>query len=315
MAVLLGAALLMVAVSVPLGLIPVACGLFLLGFANGAWDVAMNVQGAVIEQRLGRSILPRFHAGFSFGTVIGALIGAGMVVLSVPVTAHLAVVGIAVSTTVVVAVQRFVTDDSNDPPGSDTGGRTSTGVLEAWREPRTLLIGVFALAFGFAEGTGNDWISVAMIDGYGAHEALAGLAFAAFLAAMTVGRWLGPVLLDRYGRVVVLRTLALVGSVGVLLFVFGTNVELAFTGTLLWGAGVSLGFPVAISAAADEPSSAPARVSVIASIGYCAFLGGPPLVGLLGDHSTVLRALTSVAVLLGVAIILAGATRPLTADD
>ena len=67
-------------------------GLFLFGFGNGAWDVAMNVQGAFVERRLGRAIMPRFHAGFSVGTVAGALIGAVMVALHVPVTAHLLVV-------------------------------------------------------------------------------------------------------------------------------------------------------------------------------------------------------------------------------
>ena len=52
----------------------------------------------------------------------------------------------------------------------------------------------------------------------------------------------------------------------------------AFAGAVLWGLGTSLGFPVGMSAGADEPEMAAARVSVIASIGYCAFLGGPPLV-------------------------------------
>jgi cyanate permease len=84
----------------------------------------------------------------------------------------------------------------------------------------------------------------------------------------------------------------------------------AFAGALLWGIGVSLGFPVGMSAGADDPARAPARVSVIASIGYCAFLGGPPLIGFLGQHVTVLRALVAVAVLLAVAISLAGALRP-----
>ena len=79
---------------------------------------------------------------------------------------------------------------------------------------------------------------------------------------------------------------------------------------MLWGVGLSLGFPVGMSAGADEPEMAAARVSVIASIGYCAFLGGPPLVGFLGEQSSVLRALTAVAVLLGVAILIAGAIRP-----
>ena len=70
-----------------------------------------------------------------------------------------------------------------------------------------------------------------------------------------------------------------------------------------------------MSAAADDPAKAAARVSVVASIGYCAFLGGPPLIGFLGDHLTVLKALTAVAVLLGVSILLAGSLKPLTAAE
>jgi MFS family permease len=96
-----------------------------------------------------------------------------------------------------------------------------------------------------------------------------------------------------------------------MLFVFGPTVVTAFAGALLWGLGASLGFPVGMSAAADDPAKAPARVSVVASIGYCAFLGGPPLIGFLGDHITVLKALCAVAVLLAVAAAAAGALRPL----
>jgi MFS family permease len=173
------------------------------------------------------------------------------------------------------------------------------------------LVGVVVLAFAFAEGAGNDWISVAVIDGYHAPAALGTLAFAAFLAAMTTARWFGTALLDRYGRVRVIRVIALAGIVGLLLFVFGRTTPVAFVGALLWGAGVSLGFPVGMSAGADDERMAPARVSVVASIGYCAFLAGPPLIGFLGDQLTVLRALTSVAVLLGLAALVAGAVRPL----
>jgi MFS family permease len=81
-------------------------------------------------------------------------------------------------------------------------------------------------------------------------------------------------------------------------------------GGALWGFGVSLGFPVSMSAGADEPRYAAGRVSVIASIGYCAFLAGPPVVGLLADHLTVLRAVTSVAVLLAVAALITTAVTP-----
>ena len=69
--------------------------------------------------------------------------------------------------------------------------------LSAWRERRTILIRIFVLAFAFAEGTGNDWIAIALIDGYGATATIGTLGFAVFLAAMTAGRWFGPTWLDR----------------------------------------------------------------------------------------------------------------------
>jgi predicted MFS family arabinose efflux permease len=313
-AVLLGISLCVVAVGYQFGVLPVVIGLFLFGFANGAWDVAMNVQGAIVERGLGRAIMPRFHAGYSVGTVAGALIGAGAVALRVPVTAHIIAAGLIVAAAVVVAVLRFVPDTSAEEDAAAAISGEETGLrrtLATWREPRTLLVGVFVLAFAFAEGTGIDWISVAVIDDYDAPATVGTLAFAVFLAAMTAGRWFGPGLLDQYGRVPVVRVLAGISLVGLALFVFGSHVAIAFAGALLWGLGASLGFPVGMSAAADDPKRAAPRVSVVASIGYCAFLGGPPLVGFLGDHITVQKGLIAVAVLLGVALALAGAIKPL----
>ena len=319
MAVLFGLALTGVAFGYHIGVWPVVAGLFFFGFANGAWDVAMNVQGAIVERRLGKAIMPRFHAGYSVGTVAGALIGVGAVALGVPVAVHLIVAALSIAAIVVVSVRAFVPDNVGEPAvdpavensASDTGWRRT---LATWREPRTLLIGVFVLAFAFAEGAGIDWIGVAMIDDYGAPATVGTLTFAVFLAAMTVGRWFGPGLLDRYGRVPVLRVLAVVSLAGLAMFVFGGTTVVAFIGALFWGLGASLGFPVGMSAAADDPKRAPARVSVVASIGYCAFLGGPPLIGFLGDHVTVQRGLIAVAVLLGVALAVANAIRPLETE-
>ena len=304
MATMLGAALSVVAVGYLLRLAPVVGGLFLLGFANGAWDVAMNVQGAAVERHLGRSIMSRFHAGYSLGTVAGALVGAAMVALGVPVTAHLLAVAVLVIVVVPRAAQRFLPDTAEAAAGQP--GRPLAG----WAEPRTMVIGLFVLAFAFAEGAGNDWISVAVIDGYHLPAAVGSLAFAAFLTAMTLGRWFGPAVLDRHGRVPVVRLLAMIGIAGLLLFVFSPTTPLAFVGALLWGVGVSLGFPIGMSAGADEPARAAGRVSVIASIGYCGFLAGPPLIGLLGDHVGVLQALTTVAGLLALAVLIAGSVRP-----
>jgi MFS family permease len=313
MAALLGLALSAGAIGYQFGVAPVVLALIFFGFANGAWDVAMNVQGTIVERRLGHAIMPRFHAGYSVGTVAGALAGAGVVALHLPVTAHLVASALVVAVVVIVAVRSFVPDDSADAEAVPGEVVTESGLrrtLAAWSEPRTLLIGIFVLALAFTEGAGIDWINIAMIDDYGAPATVGTLAFAVFLAAMTGGRWFGPALLDRYGRVPVIRALAATSLVGLALFVFGPNVPVAFAGALLWGLGASLGFPVGMSAAADDPAKAAARVSVVASIGYCAFLGGPPLIGFLGDHVTVAKALIAVAVLLAVAITLAGALRP-----
>ena len=110
-----------------------------------------------------------------------------------------------------------------------------------------------------------------------------------------------------------MRTQGALAVAGILLFVFGPVPALAFVAVVLWGVGASLGFPVGMSAAADEPAAAAGRVSVVASIGYCAFLGGPPLIGYLGQHVTVHHALLVVAVVLALATLLTGNLRPLPA--
>ena len=129
---------------------------------------------------------------------------------------------------------------------------------------------------------------------------------------MTTRPLVRPGLLDRYGRVPVgCACSALAALVGLLLVVFGGSLPVAMAGAVLWGLGAALGFPVGMSAAADDPGTRPGRVSVVASIGYVAFLAGPPLIGLLGDHVGVLRALTITAGLIAVGLLVAGACRPL----
>src|SRR5690242_15260589 len=341
------------AVGTELGIPLVAAGLFVFGFGSGTWDVAMNVQGAAVEQELGRAILPRFHAAWSIGTVTGAGLGAAMVALSVPVPAHLLAVAALVAVAVPAAARSFLPAHRSAAPASPAraspaeaspaeaspaeaspaeaspakagpgqasrahpGRQTSRwrSALAAWTEPRTLLIGLFVLCMAFTEGTGNDWLSLGVIDGYHSAVVAGTLTFAVFLAAMTAGRWWGPRLIDRYGRVLVLRVCAVTALAGLILIEFGMALPVAMAGALLLGLGTSLGFPVGLSSAADDPAHAATRVSTAASIGYVAFLAGPPVVGFLGDRVGVLHSLWVAAVVLAAAFLLAGATAPLTAD-
>ncbi len=285
----------------------VAVGLFLLGLGNGTWDVAMNVEGSAVELASGRAIMPRFHAGFSVGTVVGALGGAAMVALGVSVTAHLLAVAGAVVVVGPLAVRGFLARSAQDEAHDDQPRRNP---LRAWTESRTLLIGLFVFTAAFTEGTGNDWLGVAVIDGYGAEAALGSLTFAIFLGAMTVGRWFGPGILESWGRVPTVRILAAVSLAGLGLVVFGSSLPVAIVGAALWGLGTALGFPVGMSAAGDDPTDAAGRVSVVASIGYVAFLAGPPLIGFLGEEVGTLRALTATAGLVTLGLLVSGALQP-----
>ena len=303
---LLGSVLAAVATQAQAPFYLVAPGVFLLGFGTGVWDIAQNLEGTIIERAVGRAIMPWFHAAFSGGTVAAALIGAGMTALRVPLVVHLGTVAALVGLAALWGTAQFLPafDDAEpEPQGHAAAGRS------AWTEPRTLLIGVMVLAAGFAEGTANDWLAVAFVDGHHLDNAMGVVALAVFLSFMTAGRLLGASMLDRYGRVVVLRTLFIASIVGCLLVVFG-NPVLAFIGAAIWGVGASLGFPVGMSAAADEPARAPMRISVVSTIGYCAFLAGPPLLGLLGESFGILRSLLLVGAMAAAAILVVPAAKP-----
>lgn len=268
-----------------------ALALYVYGLGVSAWDVAMNVEGAEVERQLGRTIMPRFHAAWSFGSIAGSGIGIPMAAWSVPMLAHVAVV---VAVCLMFTLARTTSFLPVAPPAPHTGRKPRS----AWTEPRTLAIGVMVLAFAMVEGSANDWLTLAVIDGYDTEHWVGVAGFSAFVIAMTAGRLVGPLVLDRLGRAAVLWTCSALGFVGVLLTIFGGSLPVALVGIVIWGLGSSLGFPVGMSAAADDPARAAARVSVVATIGYAAFLAGPPLLGFLGEQVGTLRALLVVAFLM-----------------
>lgn len=286
----------------------VGTGLFLIGSGVGVWDVAMNLEGASVERLLGQTVMPQFHAAFSGGTVVSALIGSGMSWAAVPLLPHLLASALFVTVGGWWAMRAFLPRDVQEAesaaeagaapgpgavPGTGSASSPSTRQRSAWLEPRTLLIGLVTLVAAFTEGTANDWLAVAFVEGHELPAWAGVLAFATFLSFMTIGRLLGTRWLDTYGRVPVLRLTFALAVLGSVLVIFG-NAWTAFVGAAVWGVGVSLGFPVGMSASADDPARAGARMSVVATIGYLAFIAGPPALGFLGDHVGVLRSLLAV---------------------
>lgn len=271
----------------------VAAGLLAYGAGTSAWDVAMNVEGAAVERELGRTIMPRFHAAFSLGTACGAGLGALMAAIRLPIALHLSVVAVLAAVWTARTVRTFL------PARGEYAAREKPAhPLRAWLEPRTILIGLMVLALALTEGIANDWLAVALVDGYQVEEWVGAAGFAVFVLAMTAGRVAGAVLLDRFGRASVLWATMALAAAGVLLIVFGGWGPLVVAGIVLWGLGASLGFPVGMSAAADDPTRSAARVSVVSTIGYTAFLAGPPIIGFIAEHVGTLGALLLVAILL-----------------
>jgi len=283
-------------------------GLFLAGLGIGTWDVAMNVEGADVERHLGRSLMPRLHAGFSLGTVTGAGIGALTAAAGIPLAVQVIGLAVVAPLAMTAATRFFVAGHAPAEQAPASGG---FGARKAWREPRTLLVGLMVLGFAFTEGSANDWMAVAMVDGYGTGETIGAVGFGVFVTAMTLGRLAGTSALDRFGRIPVLRATAALGLAGLLLVLLGGSWQIAMAGAVLWGFGASLGFPVGMSAAADDPVRAAVRVSVVSSIGYTAFLAGPPLIGLLAEHVGILNALFVVVAALGIGLLASGASSPL----
>lgn len=326
----------------------VGAGLIVVGLGTGSWNAASNIEGAAVERALHRHIMPRLHGSFSIGTVVGAGLGAAAASIHLPVAIHLSVVAIVVTVAVWKGAGHYQADeraslaqntvaasslDLNAVPGTGPipvvrarsltenatqrsaeakaaakrSGRAK--IAAAWRDPRTLMLGILVLGLGLAEGAAGDWVALAMVDGFGAKPAIGAIGYGIFVSAMTIGRFAGTVLLDRFGRVVVLRVSAATAVLGLALFVLAPGQNIALFALVFWGLGSALGFPVAMSAASDDPSHAAARVSVVSTVGYGAFLGGPPLLGLLAEHIGVLHSLLAVLIMLVVAFFLTPAVR------
>ncbi|MEU1971769.1 MFS transporter [Microbacterium sp. NPDC019599] len=289
-----------------------AVGLAFMGLGMGSTDVMMNVEGAAVEQATGKTIMPLFHAFFSLGTVAGAAVGVAMTAWGVGVAPHLWIVGAVVVAGGAVAVVFVPVREANDDVADVPSRRERfAAAVAVWRDPRTYAIGAIMLGMAFAEGGANDWLPLAVVDGHGGTEAQGAIALTVFSVAMTVVRALGGPLVDRFGRVWTLRILAVTAVTGLVLFILAPSVPFALVGVALWGMGASLGFPLGMSAAADDAAKAAASVSAAATIGYIAFLCGPPILGWISHEIGLLPTLWILVGLIALSGLASGAAKPI----
>ncbi|WP_336817869.1 MFS transporter [Cedecea sp. MMO-103] len=281
-----------------------AFGLALLGSGMGSSEVAMNVEGAIIESLMKKTVLPMMHGFFSLGTLVGAGIGLTLTAWNVVSWGHLLLIGLLTIAPIAIALIAVPHGVGKDNPENTEAHEPHRPF---YKDIQLLLIGFVVLAMAFAEGSANDWLPLLMVDGHGFSPTSGSLIYVGFTLGMTVGRFTGGWFIDRYSRVIVVRACAIMGIIGIGTIVFVDNAFLAGVSVILWGLGTSLGFPLTISAAGDTGPDPASRVSVVAASGYVAFLVGPPLLGFLGEHYGLRQAMLVVLTLMVIAALVARA--------
>jgi MFS family permease len=313
-----GAALLIAAVALAVMGIAVAAGsvvgttiaFVIVGYGIGTLDVLINVEGAAVESAARRTLMPLMHGGWSVGAAVGAGIGALCAAVGISPSAQF--IGEAVLVAVAgIVLATFIAPGSrhDDAPHDQTRRQKLAAWARGWLDWRLLLIGVVMLGVELAEGSANSWMTLSVHDDHGQTATIAALFFTTFAVAEALTRIFGGPVVDRLGRVRTTRVTTALGVVGVIIFIVGGSPWLVLTGVVLWAIGVSMGFPLGMSAAAESGPNPVARVSVVATIAYLANLAGPPVIGMLAERFGLLDTLWVVVALMAAAFVCAGSLR------
>ena len=281
-----------------------------VGLANGVLDVAMNAQAAAVQQRYAEPIMGRVHALYSFGGLIGAVIGGRVAAAGIHPAAHLTGVALAIAVGASVVVFGMLPAHTDAAPGMPSSGKL-----------RVLLpLGVLAFCVLFGEGAMMNWSAVFLRNVIGTGPGMAAAGFASFSLMMTLGRAVGDTLTMKLGAVRLARlggVLAMAGVASALVSSHALPVVLGFGAV---GAGLSIIFPIVLSAASRTPGLVPgASIAMVSMCGYTGLLAGPPLIGAVANVTSLRGGLALVVVTSALVLFLAravgGSWRPSTTAD
>ncbi|MFI5841334.1 MFS transporter [Catenuloplanes sp. NPDC051500] len=273
-----------------------ALALFAFGVVHGTLNVAMNARGVEVERAWGSPIMSSFHAAYSIGGFLGAAVGGAFAAAGAGPAVTFASVAVVLAGVAAWAVAVPFTPQ----PHPATGVRQNPGPLRG-----VLLLGALAFCALIGEGAAADWSTVYVRETLGGSPALAAGAYAAFFAAMTVGRLAGDPLTARYGPVAVVRAGGLLAAAGLALGLLIAHPVAGVIGFGFLGAGLSSIAPQVFSAAGARNPDRPARaIARAASIGWLGFFAGPVLIGGVAA-TTSLRVALLIPVLLAAVIVVA----------
>jgi MFS family permease len=268
----------------------------IVGAANGALDISMNVQGLAVERAGERRIFNSLHAAFSFGALAGAAAAGGAVAAGLEPPAHLAIVAAAGAAGSLAAARGLLPAKADARP---------EGARIAQPSRRLAAVGVVAFCALLAEGSVFDWSTIFMRREAQASSALAPAAFAAFSLAMALGRLSADRIAGRFGSATVARAGALAAALGLAFAVVTRSPAGGLAGFAIMGLGLAAVFPLSLRAAGEDPELAGPALAAVSTVGYTGFLAGPPAIGLLAEVLGLAGALACVSGLLGLAFALA----------
>jgi MFS family permease len=277
------------------GLPALAAGLFVVGFASGLLDVAMNAHGVEVQRRLARPILNSLHGLWSVGLGLGAGGAALAATAHLTPIVHFAIVGVLIGLLSIPALCGL----RPDRPARRLGAGDRPAAPRALWSLAVLVLGAIAFGSFVGEGSVSDWSAVYLREDVGTGSAVAATGFLAFSASMAASRFLGDRLAVAVGVVRLVRVSALTAAGGLGLGLVVNEPALAIVAFGVFGAGLAPVVPSAFSAAGQVDTPGSARgLGRVATFGYAGSVLGPLAMGGLSQ-------LTSVRVALGLPVALA----------
>lgn len=247
--------------------------LFFFGAGIGLVDVAVNVQGSMVEQSSDKPLMSGFHCLFSVGSIAGA--GGGAILFTIglmPLTVTFISIAVIVIITSVVLNDLIPFGDHKEP--------SETVTTKLRPNFRLYLMALMCMICFMAEGAVLDWGGVFLTNDRGLDVAHAGWGFAIFGGAMSVMRFTGDKVVSLLGRKHVLIISSIFAMVGYAIAVIFPDWRFTLLGFALVGVGAANIVPVLITLASQEKVM-PVNMSVamVATMGYFGVLGGPALIG------------------------------------
>lgn len=276
----------LVCLAISPGIPGMAINLLIFGMMLGGTDVAMNMQAVVVEKASGRAMMSGFHGFYSLGGIFGAVVMSALMWLGLsPFRALLCL------TTVLLLMLAYCAKDllpksnsENNMDGTTSGEREPFFVLP---RGKVLLIGALCFVAFLAEGAVLDWSAVFLNTLRGIDPVYAGLGFACFSVAMTIGRFTGDKIVNALGGTRVVLWGGLCAAIGFLFVVFIPFTAAAFIGFTLVGVGASNIVPVLFTAAGNQHSMPMGlAIAAVVSMGYAGLLAGPAVIGFIAELSS-----------------------------